>query len=147
MTRNTLRKPDSFFSAAGEIITPVIILWLSVLGATVAVMGAAGLITGAGSLDADALLAACPQLPLISSSCGYVLALAALRRTVRYDELRFGRTIPPSPAQGGWTAGRCAVYAAAVSLAGCLWSRLLLQSGLPDIFTGYSGQASASFSG
>ena len=147
MNGNSGRKPDSFFRAAGEILTPVIILYLSVLGATVAVMGAAGLITGAGSLDAEALLRACPQLPLISSVCGYALALAALRQTVRYDELRFGRTISLSRTHVDWSARRCAAYTVFVSIAGFLWSRLLLSSGLPDIFTGYSAQASASFSG
>ena len=145
MYQNPRQKPGSFFRVTGEILTPVIILWLSVLGATMAVMGAAGLITGAGSLDADALLEACPQLPLISSACGYALALAALRLPVRFDEQRFGTTITHWRLRDGWTALHCVTFAAAVSLAGFLWSRLLLQSGLSDIFTGYSEQASASF--
>ncbi len=141
------RKPASLLSSIWEILSPAVILWLSVLGASVAVMGAAGLITGVGSLDAGALLAAFPQLPQVSSACGYALALATLRPSVRYDELRFGNTITVSPARNGWRPQHTAVFSAAVSLAGLLWSRLLLDSPLPDLFTGYSKLSAVSFEG
>ena len=81
-----MQRRKNAFTYIWDIASPMVLLYLAELGAAVAVMGIAGFVTGTGSLNADALLTACPQVPLVSSICGYALALAVIRPLVRYDE-------------------------------------------------------------
>lgn len=163
---NRQRSASSYLASVWEIISPVLLLYLAELGATVAVMGIAGVVTGAGSLDADALLSVCPQVPLISSACGYALALFALRPLVRHDELRFGASLGTfllsaglkrrNPVQytassrvspGPWSVKQVLLYVAAVTVGAFLWSELLLRSPLTRLFPGYAAQAGGVFDG
>lgn len=175
-----MKKKMSNFTTSGlfpvlrDIAAPVVILYLASFAAATAIMGTAGVLTGAGSFDADALTGVCPQLPLLCSIGGYALTLAAILPLVRFDELRFGRTFPVIPLQKsaaaasvsglagsaasghakytasgrGWRPGpRSVLYIAAVSVLAYAWSRILLHGPLPALFPAYQEQAAGVFDG
>ena len=152
-----MQRRKNAFTYIWDIASPMVLLYLAELGAAVAVMGIAGFVTGTGSLNADALLTACPQVPLVSSICGYALALAVIRPLVRYDDLRFKGGVRltrfPDYLFRSWNsvsagpAPDTLLYAAAVTGCSFLWSYLLLHSPLVRLFPGYTAQVDGVFDG
>lgn len=148
-----MKKKMSNFTTSGlfpvlrDITAPVVILYLASFAAATAIMGAAGVLTGAGSFDADALTGVCPQLPLLCSIGGYALTLAAILPLVRFDELRFGHAEYAEPGRGWRPGPRSVLYIAAVSVLAYVWSRILLHGPLPALFPAYQEQAAGVFDG
>ena len=124
-----------------DVLYPTAAIVLCMLIVTIVGIMAAGQITGRQGASGQELIREVRSLPLWINVGFYTVTLISQRKQYALDVLRF------QPEDRGWGAGKLAASCLLSASAGHLISTGIALSGLSRVFSGYTDQASAAFTG